>query len=236
MASNGATKKAMDVAKPGKVPADASSKPIIVTHRPIVQDPMVKSDTEISDLLPVKESQEVKSSPTSGEKVIAPPDHTAETDTEKKPAETEDETVEAAKPEAAEPEGETDAEPEANKPPKASKPAQSDPDTTAKADTKKPSPSSEAAVVDAVLDQTEAGSKQKEDKEAEQEAAKLEHLQKLVEEKKYFVKTGQVARRRNNRIAFVFLVLLLIAIGLYLAVDAKVVKPGFDVPIHIIPN
>jgi hypothetical protein len=37
-------KKTMDISKPGKSAPDTSSRPVIVTHSPTVQDPMVKTD------------------------------------------------------------------------------------------------------------------------------------------------------------------------------------------------
>lgn len=42
-------KKSMDVAKPGKSMPDLSARPVIVTHRPMVQDPMVKTDINVEE-------------------------------------------------------------------------------------------------------------------------------------------------------------------------------------------
>lgn len=41
--SAGDTKKSMDVSKPGKVAPPSSGRPILVSHRPIVEDPMMRS-------------------------------------------------------------------------------------------------------------------------------------------------------------------------------------------------
>src|SRR5690606_38530579 len=81
----------------------------------------------------------------------------------------------------------------------------------------------EAAVVDAVTDQIDLGKKNT--KEAEEAAAKKkqEAIDKLVAEKKYFVPIGQVAKRRNQRVGIVLLVLLLLLAGAYLAMDAGLV-------------
>lgn len=38
------TKKTMDVSKPGNSAPDTSARPVIVTHKPTVQDPMVKTE------------------------------------------------------------------------------------------------------------------------------------------------------------------------------------------------
>ncbi len=242
--------KTMDVSKPGKVAADASAKPIIVTHRPMVQDPMMKPETDVSDLESQKDNpKENKSTPTSGEKVIQPIDKDLKAD----PSEIDKAAAAAVAPkqkakteskdeETPDKETETSSEAVVEKPAEEVSPAD---DKTDKSETnieetappkdevKKPSSTSGAAEVDAIVDQATAG-KHKEKQEAEQEAAKQDHLQKLIDDKKYFVKTGQVARRRNNRIALTFLVLIVLVIGLYIAVDVGAIKPGFDVPVHVI--
>lgn len=234
MANN---KKAMDVSKPGKVAADASARPVIVSHRPIVQDPMVKPETEVSEFEPVQsDTTEPKSAPTSGEKVVEPinkdvvPESSEETKGDNTPSKVAEEIIDDPKPEV-----ETKVESATPKTAEAeSKPSPSS-EQDVKSDAKKATSSSEAAEVDAIADQATSG-KHKEKQDAEQEAAKQAHLQKLIDDKKYFVKTGQVARRRNNRIAVAFLVLLIILIGLYIAIDAKILKVGFDVPFQLIKN
>lgn len=243
MASSSSNKKTMDVSKPGNVPADASARPLIVSHRPMVQDPMMKSDKGISELDSAEEVTEVKSSPTSGEKVIKPLDHSSETEASDLEQSAEVAAGSKAKAEDKEaPKPDTEIDPKDSKTEKETgkedtKTPEAEDEPKPETESKKTSNSSEAAEVDAVLEQGEA-SKQTEEQEADQaaqqEAAKREHLQKLIDNKKYFVKTGQVARRRNNRIAIAFVVLLLVVAGLYLAVDAKLIKTGFDVPIHVI--
>ncbi|HUP26365.1 MAG TPA: hypothetical protein VM124_01820 [Candidatus Limnocylindrales bacterium] len=68
------TPKAMDVAKPGKVLPDSSARPVIITHRPMVQDPMVKADDKTDDGPDTKtpDSSIKISSGTHGDKVIKP--------------------------------------------------------------------------------------------------------------------------------------------------------------------
>lgn len=207
--SNANTKKAMDVSKPGKVAADASARPVIVSHRPQVQDPMVKPETEISELEPASEKPvEPQSALASGEKVIEP---------------LHNDIVAVAKDSQI---PTTDTPNESIVKDEVKAPADNQP---------KKSASSEAAEVDAIADQA-GNSKQKAKQDEEQAAAQQAHLQKLIDDKKYFVKIGQVARRRNNRIAVVLLVVLLLGVGVYVAIDAKLLKVGFDVPIHIINN
>ncbi len=53
-------KKLMDVSRPGKSAPSATSRPIIVTHGPIMQDPMVNDTAKAVDSIP--ESDEPVSS------------------------------------------------------------------------------------------------------------------------------------------------------------------------------
>ncbi len=69
-ASKKSDKQIMDVAKPGKSPADASARPIIVGHGPRVQDPMVNTP-EADDPDEPKTETASAITPTS-KKVIAP--------------------------------------------------------------------------------------------------------------------------------------------------------------------
>lgn len=209
-ASKADDKKTMDVAKPGKSAPDTSARPVLVTHRPMVQDPMVKEDhnsdsppdlsakaSASAGALAKDEDQtsgESKPEPaTHGEKVIAPPS---------------DQLAEEA---AIEPE------------PEPPKPEKSEQETQAE----------EAAVVDAVADQATAD-KKKQNKLTDEEKAKQEAVAKLIAEKKYFVPIGQVSHRRNQRMAMVFVVLILIAAGGYLALDAEFIKTSINLPIDLI--
>jgi len=56
------SKKNVDVARPGKTAPDTSARPVIVTHKPMVEDPMVKKD----------ETKDEPKSDTSSKKVIQP--------------------------------------------------------------------------------------------------------------------------------------------------------------------
>lgn len=93
-AANKNDKQVMDVSKPGKTAPTASAKPIILGHKPPVQDPMVTATVD-----PEAENPEVETvvpeavSPASSKKVISPlsaadkEETTAETSEETKPAE-----------------------------------------------------------------------------------------------------------------------------------------------------
>lgn len=87
--------KPMDVTKPGKSAPDATARPVIVGHKPMVQqDPMVKDGKD--DIDPeIKTAEEKVAETPHTEKVIEPPkgaEQPAKTEEETKPTETPEET------------------------------------------------------------------------------------------------------------------------------------------------
>lgn len=212
MAAN-SKKSVMDVSKPGKSPADATARPIITGHA-MMKDPMVTDDKV--PLEGVTEDVPVTSeSNTPEEKEAAP--STSHKVIQPLTEETEDKSEEPA----------TDKDDSEEKPETAeeSKPEEK----------KEESPVTEDAVVDAVLDQV--GDKKEETKESEEERKRQEVVDKLIEEKKYFVPIDQVHTRRNNRLALLVLgALLPVIIGLGLAADAGVINLGFKVPFDFIKD
>lgn len=203
MASKSSNKKTMDVSKPGESAPNTSARPVLVTHRPMVQDPMVKDDSED------KTADTKLTIMSRGNKVVQPVDDASsgEDAIESKPA---DKTSEAEKPK--EPASETEAE----------KPA---------SETK--SSNDEAAVVAAVADQA-TEDKKKQNKLSDEEKAKQAAIQKLIEEKKYFVPVGQVSRRRNRRALLVLLALAIVLIVGYLVLDAELVDSPLELPLDLI--
>lgn len=179
MAKDLETKKTMDVAKPGKSVPDSSSRPVIVSNKPEVQDPMMKSEET------AKETKPAETPVTHANKVIQPLGHRDESDDK---AETPEEK-----------------------------------------ETKE-----EAAVIDAVSGQADLGKKNTQAKIEADELEKLEALNKLIAEKKYFVPVGQVAHRRNQRTAVVLVLLVLILAGLYAAIDAELLDIGVELPFDLI--
>lgn len=97
-------KKSMDVSKPGKSMPDLSARPVIVTHRPMVQDPMVKSEVKTEEPVVVEKPEpetdaSEDSSPSHEKKVIKPISDSVEssetTEEPKKDEPTEEETAAA---------------------------------------------------------------------------------------------------------------------------------------------
>ena len=207
MASKASSKKTMDVSKPGESAPNTSSRPVLVTHRPMVQDPMVKDDVKADD----KVADSKASVMSHGDKVIQPVSDLS------KPAEEAAGTPDQGQSSAA-----------------GSDPAKDD-TTDDKPKTSTEATGTEAAVVDAVVDQA-TEDKKKQNQLSDEEKAKRAALQKLVEEKKYFVPIGQVGRRRNRRALLTVIVLVLLLVGGYAAVDAGFIDAGFDLPIDLIKN
>jgi hypothetical protein len=202
-------KPVMDVSKPGKTPADATTRPIISGHE-IMKDPMVNEEPDKMEgvTVDVKTSDDPKEEiavPTTSHKVIQPISRSEENQEETKEESAETLTEEA------------DADP---------KPSEDEKQETAV---------TEDAVVDAVLDQV--GDKKEETKESEEDRKRQEQVDKLVEEKKYFVPIAQERKRRNNRLVLLVLgALLPVVVGLGLAADAGAINLGFKVPFDFIKD
>lgn len=215
----------MDVSKPGKIAPTASSRPIIVGHEPTVQDPMVTEDGSatpeelrvdvkrtapkvITPLNAVKELENVDE-PAMSDMVSEPSADETET-----PAE-EDTTTEQAQSNAADEKisGASDAV-----------------SSTGESKSAKDPSDKSSSVVDAVVGQATKEKDKKSDKKIEELEKRQAEIEKLIEEKKYFVHTTQVTKKqRKNRWASLVL-LLLVIVGAYLAVDAQVIKNNIQLP------
>lgn len=104
------------------------------------------------------------------------------------------------------------------------------PDTPKAASTPPPKKSLEEAAVDAYADEMMKHKK----KPTKEDEKKLAEIQKHIDEKTYFVPIGQVKKRRNKRRLLVFLIVVIILAGLYLALDARLLDIGIDVPFELI--
>jgi hypothetical protein len=164
--------KSIDVTKSGGAEPQPTTKPIIVTNRPILKDPMVKDPDG-------KEHQPVSATG----KVVAAPAGLVD---KKTPVDMPKPTSDAA-----------------------NKPAVKPTETPA---------SSEKAVMDAVA--AKSAGKDKPAAQTEEEAKRQAQIDKLIEEKKYFLPIGQVTKRKKN-------IQLLIVLGVVVAAAAAyfVLKP-----------
>lgn len=218
-----------DVAKPGKTAADATSRPIIVTHAPMIQqDPMVREKeaeddkkTEVVTKVEIRREKKImplseqKSEPASEEDVAKDDKDGSKTEPteislkDNEPGKGADEKA----PE--EPEEEKAPDPEPEEMPKTSL------DSNEVYQQK-----DHSAEVDAVAN--EAAAKKGVKKEQDEYASRLAEAEKLVASKQYVVPIGQASRRRSHQLFLIGLILSLL-LGLALlnfAIDAEALDIG----------
>lgn len=181
--------KSMDIQKPGDSAPDTSSRPILVTNRPMLQDPMMVSDQTPTAEKSAEEAPASAQPMASGAKTIEPEKDFAEESTkEKAPEDTPPEVV-------------------------AEKTQDSLPDE------KDVAAAEAAAVVDAVVATANKGSGNSEtEKQADADAKRKQAVQVLVDSKKYFVPTGQVSRLQHNKQVLILLILVAVVALVFLAV------------------
>lgn len=214
-------KKSMDVEKPGTSAPDSSSRPIIVSGHPMVQDPMVSK--EASPEPAVENESQPK---THSAKIIQPLDQ-QKTEENMATEQVATDTTDNPAPE------QTQQDSKEQEP----KESEDSTDETAKTESPK-AETSEAALVDAVADQADLGSKKKDSAQTEAEKARQAELENLIAEKKYFLPIGEITRRRNNRrsILALFIVIIIAGAFVYLIADAGIVDFGFNPPFELIKN
>lgn len=235
------TKQVMDVARPGKTQPSASSRPVIVGHKPVVQDPMVNEGKKMPE---TSDSEEHKITvKRTSPKVIAPlksaEDIAAEAKEEEsatpelpiKPDEPEVPEVEQsaetegtdAPEEPAIPEEESEATvPESTPEPEESTPADTGSEKEAKSKDKDSKGKGSSS--------SDKGSNKKDDKKNAELERRLAEIEKLADEKKYFVHTSHTTQKQRKTGVIIALVLLLLAAGAYLTVDAQLVKNDLKLP------
>jgi len=205
MASKASNKpdKVFDVAKPGKTAAGASGRPLIVGHRTLMQDPMVKDadDIDAPSTAPVLDEDDKPSGGAS---------KTTLSSKIMEPSPTKVEPVEEKEPDV-EVEVKTDDQPPAEEP----EPEPAVEDTTPTKDEAKPpedkaeeDTTSDSATVNTVAGQV--AKKQQDQKEQEAEIAKTAEIEKLIDDKKYYVPIGEKKRKRSMRHIFLGMVLVLV--------------------------
>ncbi|HSX37106.1 MAG TPA: hypothetical protein VLG13_03270 [Patescibacteria group bacterium] len=228
-------KKVFDVARPGKSTPDATARPIIVTNRPILQDPMMANGAtaattanEEDELAPAKAKLTIKpitvtTDEAGSDEVVVKKKEKAkapepkEPETKEPPEEASPEKPEepAEPTEAATPDNET-AEPEATEEPETQQ-KPDEPTTAEEPDAATPEPEEKASEPETGGKSPIAQTPEQQDvaaKKAEEEAAKHEaEVQKLVDDEKYFLPINTVESRKTKR--FVVLgALLIVVLGL----------------------
>jgi hypothetical protein len=247
--------KVFDIAKPGKTAASASSRPVIVGHKTLLQDPMVTNMPSAPILKKVKIDQNdegvdetVSGDPAgdiklldSSDKTIEPSDteSIADEQPEAEPLEESDEPeneqkpVEPAvkdKPDEAEEVPEPDVSNETEKEPDEEK-NEDEAEATDKSDASQDTDSDKAA--DKPTESKKDKDKQVDDSaKVAQEAA----YQKLIDDKTYFVPIGEQKRKRSMR-RFLLIIILLLLLAIMagdLLIDNGTIKTNIKPPIRIL--
>lgn len=208
----------MDVSKPGKSTPTASSRPIIVGHKPEVRDPMV---TEESDVSAQEQVIDVKRT---APKVITPLESESQQQDDNNPTSPDSSSVTAV--------DDTPKEaPLVDEAPESVTPASLDSNVPSKEPKKeKDSNDKGSSVINAVVGQATKNKDKKTDKKIDELEKRQAEIEKLIEDKKYFVHTTQVTKKQRKTRWIALLILLIIAIGAYLAIDAQVVKNNYKLP------
>jgi hypothetical protein len=253
----------MDVSKPGKSTPSASSRPVIVGHRPAVQDPMVNENkpekpsgeaagqkidvkrtapkviAPISTPEDLAKAAEAKAAPSAPE-----PEATLEPPVEETPAEEAPSTDDQSAPEPEEPAEEAPEIPEApeetpspadDQAPEISEYTAADSEAStqeAKSQKQKATSSKDkgSSVVDALASQASKDKPKKDAQADEQLQKRLDEVEKLVDDKKYYVHTSQTTGKQRRTRWFALILVVLLLAGGYLALDAQVIKNDIQLP------
>ncbi len=215
----------MDVSKPGKTAPTASSRPVIVGHKPTVQDPMVNEDS----MPPEAHKIDVKRT---APKVVAPLDSAKELEDTKEPSVSE---------EASEPNVDTAEIPTEDTPPVEQTQDNVVEETTVQegasaaasggdSRSTKASKDKGSSTVSAVADQASKGKDKKSDQKIEELEKRQAEIEKLIEDKKYFVHTAQATKKQRKTRWIAIILAFLLLVGAYLAIDAQVIKNDIQLP------
>ncbi|HET9174585.1 MAG TPA: hypothetical protein VFN56_04915 [Candidatus Saccharimonadales bacterium] len=249
--ASSASKKVFDVSKPGKSAPSPSSKPIIITNRPIMRDPMMTSDsgtetTQADTTAIVKPRRELNLTPTMTAEALAQDAASTDQVTDSLPAE--EPSVSAADSDLAAEAADADATPDVSA---AIDVRPAEPADVVKADETPPTPvpdtaptpaadagSTESASTESPKEDTTdkpapATDKQlspEEQQAAEEEAAKAaaEHdaaIQKMIDAKQYFLPINTVEKRKTKHFiwAGVVLAVVLAVAWMDIALDAGLI-------------
>ena len=221
-------KKVMDVSKPSETKAGATSKPVIIGHKPLIGDPMVREDVPVSEL-----------SPTDHKEVAEQSTEKTESETSPKKITIEEHAEEA---EAPEEEAKQEAQPKESGmlPDKEEEQAADSAQEVViakKAIKLKPSVEAEDKVGNAAAVNTVLGDAQGV-KEAEvAELERQEAAEKLAASGQYRVKLSGSSRHHGSKLRsipmLVLLLLLVAGVLAYLAVDSGFIKSDINLPFHV---
>lgn len=226
-----AADKVFDVAKPGTSTPDIGSKPMIVGHKSMAGDPMVRESAAKAKEAAMGSSAvdtEIKPQPT---KIKIQP--LGDEEPAEEFAVSKDQTETSTKSEAAEAvTQDTKATEEA---------VADDRETTGTTTTETESKSDESQNSDDIKQKNETpGSEESADDKAKVDPAVIEserdeNVKKLIASKKYRLNIKETKERSSKNTVFAGVLILVVALaGLYLLVDTGKLNIGFEVPFHVL--
>lgn len=208
-----------DVEQPGKSAPAATSKPVIVTHRPIMKDPMMVEDDESTGNAPKEDLAHAIGPKLQPLSKPEEPEAGPKTNKEEPAAEPDSSESETAKP-AVEPEKKPENEPEAPEP------DEGEPDEDRV-------PESRPAGQDS------AEPKQKAEADAARKKEQAIAVEKLIMSGKYRLPINSVEKRKTKRFVAlgILLAIILVLVWADIALDAGLIKAGGVKPVtHFFSN
>lgn len=247
----------MDIARPGESAPSSSARPIVVSHKPMIEDPMMRTEPSSVPGAPPMTKSGAKLTTRKATIALKP------LDAEEKDAETDEGSAQhkplvhhpgtVVTPEQATPDtpkapsesGQTPAPDEQEQEPKddtAQEPTKQDAvtDTDKAADEQTTAAADEqpqdAGIVDELAKQ--AAAKRKQAEEDKNDKVKHDQVNSLIESKTYNVPIGQITKRRHT-ITFVIMLILVVLVGLIainFAIDAGMIKTDIKPLTDLIKN
>lgn len=245
-----AADKVFDVAKPGTSKPDIGSKPMIVGHKSMASDPMMReAESENADGKEVSGAPKVSSSKIKIQPLTEQESEAVTESTKPEPeaAETVVETSVKIDEQATVDSAETAEPPSADSKGESSEEVEEQPEKTLPKETLKPVQPKEEAEVDAKSDEKSADEKPKENAKLDGKddavdpaviaSEREENLRKIIDSKKYRLNIKETKDRSSKNTIFAALLVLVLGLaGLYALVDMGKLNIGVDVPFHLFNN
>lgn len=215
--ANASKEKVFDIASPGKSMPSASARPVIVTHKPNVSDPMVSPANQKPK---EEESPETPSAGEGAEMVMSAPkkNRIEPLHTDIKP----DSSEVSADEEEKEKETPPDNEPTPTEVPTS--------DTQRDASQPDEDEASEE-IADVASEVTTKKQAQSEAAKQEAEATKRQaEIESLINNKQFFVPINAVQKRRSKKLVVFLFIVVVFLVGILIAWDAEIIDLGMKAP------
>lgn len=207
--------KSFDVEKPGKTAPSASTRPIIINSGPMVKDSTITAVSSTDPLLDSSDSLPKKSPPSRTGLTLSPSKSISRPTDEVSPETVDEEATKSATPAPTENLNSDLTNQEIDNKETSKSPENNSEETTAPADSKKTSAQNN-----------------------EEEKKKAEAVEKLIQEKKYFINLGDTRKSKPARNLLIIVIILAVTLlAVDLLVDSGLIKTQlFIPPVDLIKN